>query len=168
MEGEKEVEFHEMNDQAVSSTIIEACKHNDKRLKHKLIEASNRDPRIAAKVLESLYELVDYDLNFVIDILTHCSKREHMHVLKEAKDPVNIIKLFDEYSRERLEALELEDIVEGRDLDIIWEVKEGPQIDALSRAYLQRCLLAIAYHLGYHEELKTFFEEEKRKYLVLH
>lgn len=167
MEGEKAVEFHEMNDQAVSSTIIEACKRNDKRLKHKLIEASNRDPRIPAKVVESLYELVDYDLNFIIDILGHCSERERMYVLKEAQDPVNIIKLFDEYSRERLEKLELEDIVEGRDLDVIWEVKEGPP-DALSSAYLQRCLLTIAYHLGYHEELKTFFDEEKRKFLVLH
>ncbi|AOT69109.1 hypothetical protein [Geosporobacter ferrireducens] len=162
------MEFHEMNDQNVSSTIIHACKQNDRKLKHKLIEASDRDPRIPAKVVESLYELVDYDLNFVIDVLTHCSEREHMYVLKEAQDPENIIKLFDEYSRKELENLKLEDIVEGRDVDVIWEVKEGLQIDALSRAYLQRCLLTIAYHLGYHEELKSFFEEEKRKYMMLH
>ena len=168
MEGEKELEFHEINDQTVSSTIVEACKQNDRKLKDKLIEASDRDPRIPAKVVESLYELVDYDLNFIIDVLAHCSQREHMYVLKEAQDPESIIKLFDEYGRKELEELALVDIVEGRDLDVIWEVKEGPQIDALSRAYLQRCLLTIAYHLGYHEELKSFFEEEKRKYLMLH
>lgn len=168
MEGEKELEFQEMNDQSVSSTIIQACKQNDRKLKHKLIEASNKDPRIPAKLIESLYELVDYDLNFIIDVLSHCSQREHMYVLKEAQDPESIIKLFDEYGRKELEDLKLEDIVEGRDMDVIWEVKEGPQIDALSRAYLQRCLLTIAYHLGYHEELKSFFEEEKRKYMMLH
>lgn len=162
------MEFENIKEETMENKILEACRQNDKHLKAKLIQASNQDPRIPAKVFENLYGLVDYDLNFVIDILNHSSNKERMHILKDAQDSKAITELFDEYDRRDLEKLSLEDVVEGKDLDIIWEIKEGSHTDDLSKAYLQRCLLTIAYHLGYHQELESFFNEEKRKYMVLH
>lgn len=148
--------------------IIEACIQDDEYVKDKLIEVSKEDGRIPAAVFENLYELIDYDLNFIIDILQNSSERERNTILRDAQDVEGIRCLFTEYSREELRQLSLEDIVEGRDLDIIWEVKEGPREGDLSRSYLTRCLMTVAYHLGFEQEMQTFFDGEKSKYLVLH
>ncbi|KXG75426.1 hypothetical protein [Thermotalea metallivorans] len=162
------MKFDSYNDQEMNHKIIEACMQDDEYAKDKLIEISEKDPRIPAMVFNHLYELIDYDLNFIIDVLQHSSERERNTILRDAQDVEGIRELFHEYDRKRLERLTIEDIVEGRDLDIIWEVKEGPREVELSRSYLTRCLLTIAYHLGFEQEIESFFEGEKRKYLVLH
>ncbi|MFT9497826.1 hypothetical protein [Anaerosolibacter sp.] len=162
------MKFDSYNDQEMNHKIIEACIQDDEYAKDSLIEVSKEDARIPAVVLENLYELVDYDLNFIIDILQNSSERERNTVLRNAQDPQGIRCLFAEYDREELRQLSIEDIVEGRDLDIIWEVKEGPREGDLSRSYLTRCLMTVAYHLGFEKEIQSFYDSEKSKYLVMH
>ncbi|MFZ5969166.1 MAG: hypothetical protein ACOYVK_18575 [Bacillota bacterium] len=162
------MELKRYNDDEMNHKIMEACFENNRVLKENLIEMSEEDPRIPAMVFNNLYELVDFDLNFVIDVLAHSSERERNTILRAALDNKTLENLFDEYSRPVLETIELEDIVEGRDIDIIWDIKSGSKDGDMSKAYLERCLLTIAYYLGYEAEVKAFFDKEKRQYLTLH
>ncbi len=162
------MKFDSYNEQDMSHKIIEACMQDDEYIKDKLIEVSKEDQRIPAMVMSNLYELIDYDLNFIIDVLEHSSERERNTILRDAQDVEGIRYLFSEYNQEELRQLSIEEIVEGRDLDIIWEVKEGPREGDLSRSYLTRCLMTVAYHLGFQQEMQFFFDSEKSKYLVLH
>jgi len=153
--------FAEMSDMELMDEIEKACAENDEHLKKQLIAASKEESRIPAFVFEMLYEIIDYDLNFIIEILKNASEREKKALLDDVMDPEGLEELFREY--ENPKDLTLEYIVQGRGEDTLWMVNTGEAPDDLSRAYLERCLLTIAYHLGFEEEIKHFFETEKRK-----
>jgi len=162
------LEFKQYNDQEIERKVREICVQGDDHNKSRLVRESHVDPRIPAAVHNNLYELVDYDLNLLIEVLNYSSEREKSTVLRNARDEKGIQALFDEYDRDALRSTEIEDVVQGKDLDIIWEVKKGKNNGEISKAYLTRCLLTIAYHIGFSEEIETFFESEKRKYFALH
>lgn len=162
------MELDNIGNEEMSKKVLDVCSMGDDHSKDQLIRESKTNPKIAASTLNNLYELIDHDLNFLIEVLRNSSSREKTTILNSSRDQLGIREMFDEYKKETLRETEIEDIVEGRDLDIIWEIKKGRNNNKLSRAYLTRCLLTIAYHIGFNEEIKTFFESEKRKYLTLH
>ena len=162
------MEFNHVTQVEMENQILQICKQGDENKKNGLIRESRKNSMIPALVLNNLYELVDYDLNFLIEVLNYSSEREKTVILRNCRDEEGIGVLFSEYDHDTLKNMELEDIVQGKDMDIIWEVKRGHSEGDLSRAYLTRCLLTIAYHIGFSEEVKAFFESEKRKYLTLH
>ena len=162
------MDLNKLNSEELSRKVTEICMNGDDHKKDKLIRECKMNPNITAAVFNNLYELVDYDLNLLIEVLSHSTDREKNTLLNNARDEMGLRELFDEYEKDALRETNIEDVVEGRDLDIIWEVKKGSTEGKMTKAYLTRCLLTIAFHIGFQEDVKAFFESEKRKYLTLH